>query len=330
MAVRILTGDEKASYFENLLQALDTAQEALPGDAGRFAKILRIAEFGKDLPSLDRILIDSDTGLPVKHLFDVLSAHKKAIELEHPMSAEARIGLITRIKEDIYRNNFDFAEQLGNLKECLFSERLRNMDFRADVSIDVTAGPTLDKGVRRDVVVRGYDYVKGGIMRYDLQVYELSKGVVGGLVNSVTGRHTFFSTHTGSPKPNKNLRSTVDDCFGSGAKRWFEAFGNNDFARVGSVRIQHIRGFYTNESTSDDHLADIARSNGGWILDIEMIEREDTDVTLCEDFTAEFLDPKYTPEIVTENRKYLITSDETRAAAREYARSRTEYRCEVL
>jgi hypothetical protein len=316
-----LSGDDRGHYAESLLGALDRLENRLPSsDAAYFSSILRVADFGKDFAGLETIYVDEDSGLPSKKLFDVLEANKKIIERDSPNTMLLKEDILESIERRAFQNDFAFEAELDLLREYLFTERLREMNFSADYSITARAGPSIENGECIDVVVRGYDFLNAAWMRYNVRAYQKAQFVW----QRKLSRTNLFDTGK-SVSPTKLFKEKLPMLFGAPPADWFALA--NATSRMGFVQRAVIQSFYFDGVQGE--LAELVKDSKEMILDALYVEREDTDLTLSEELEAEFFTPGYSPEIVETKRRFLIPSPGIAGKAREYA-LRQPYKCEVL
>jgi hypothetical protein len=312
-----LEGEQKESYLESLVDALDLLGEQVPhSDVARVAEILRIASFGKDLPSLGMMEIDDASGLPCKGVLDILQAHKRFIEEEHQETLPLQGELIAAIKDRIYNNDFEFASDLVRLKECVFTDRLKHMAFTADRELIVTRGDMLDVGLRHHVLVRGYDLTKAGWLRYDIDIYKLH--------DKFLRPNIYFKERGDAVSAKPAFENMAGGMFGFNARYWFDAINKTPDLRVGKISVQHVAGFHTSLVCGDELKQVFAgHDDEQYALDFRHVEREDTDITMSDEFTPDYLIPGYQPELIVDQRRILVVSPGIADAAKRYAQSQS-------
>lgn len=312
MRFGVLAGKEKDSYLERLIDALEVGESQIPGgDCGFYGSLLRIAAFGRELPELE-ILMVAENGMPGVKVLHTLLGHKKLIEQEQPEEAKAN-ELIGRIQSSIYENNFSFTDDLRQLRRALFSARLRDLDFTGTRKLTLEEGEELEDGRKLNLVLRGYDVAESSWIRYDAHLYCPPKRLL--------SRNPYV-THWGMLKPKERLETLMQHRFAQEPHEWIGATGKHFY--TGLVRKQSIIGF---RGPGETPLQQELKENE-WVLEVDDLLYEDTDVTMQEPFDDSCLDGSHTPELLREHRRLLVTTPEVAPRLHGYAKHQP-YNCEV-
>ncbi len=338
MGVVTLQGECKDAYMRDLLSLLELGQDALThSDLGYLASVYQIVDFGKELQSFDHLDVDEVSGLPKESVMTYLRTHQQCIERENPALLEQRQRIIAEVQDRMYRNEFAQIQDSLGIREALLTERLRDIAFFTGLDVAIAPGEPLDAGRRYEMTVRGYDLVKAAWVRYDLQLYKTEDALlrrnpyIADEQDSTVVR-SWRSLRGGAPgvQVRRPLHKMINDLFGLTADQWFKELNATQQLRVGKIRRQLLAGFYRPDLGTEADLSPLIKDvPGAAILDLYETEREDTDVTLSDDFTAEFFDNQYAPELIIEERRRLLTTAPAAERLRAFAQ-RAPYRCEVL